>query len=710
MEDRGSFVDWESLQQQLVQAREANLDKTFLPWVVSVGGTIEAARWLGLGYRTEKKAITWPERDSEGNIVGIGCRDIRTGRKYMVESSKHGIIYCPDANWGGVVDDPGHPVVIVEGMTDVMACATREIYAIGKPSATGTVEANAYLEQAVKGKKIALIAENDKGIGAIAFLSFARPLAKKAAGVWAIYPPQHCKDIREWIKAEGDDAVATIEDHILYRRPWSDDPDIIAVSLDLLEDTAPMRIAEQFIKEKHIVMGASTLRYWNSLWHAYHGDHFFELKMDYVRSEVYQWLDAKKIMVKEGKGENAEWIEQPYRPDTRKVNLVIDALKAIPQVIVPPDTIMPSWLDGGIGRPRPQDLIAFANGLLDVKAYVESGNLNFIPPTPMWFSQSYCPYDFDPKAIHLAKPFLDYLEEIFNGDRESIDLLQEWLFYIMTSDTRFEKFMLFVGRPSAGKGTVLDVMAKVVGEANVFQTRIDDVGTRFGLYGALGKTNLFIPDAHVSNIEKGTASLEVVKTVVGRGAINMEGKGLNAISLVLPLRFTISVNELPNFQDTAAALRRRLLILWFPNSYEGKIDPDLKEKLTQPDVIQGVAAWAMLTAKRLYDRKKFTEPKVSRGIAREFERTNTPVSAFIMEECRLGEECQCEKKTLYAVWVDWCRARGVSPGSTISFGQRLIACMPNVRSGKTPRKSNGRREPVYTGIRPRSNFDPDPED
>lgn len=709
MEALGSFVNWDHLQGQLIAARNANLD-VFEPWVQSMGATMEIAAWLGLGYRKDKRAITWPERNHEGQIVGIGYRDMKTGRKWMVEGSKHGIIFAPDSEWGGIPPEVDHPIMIVEGVTDVMACLTREIYAIGKPSATGTAESNAYLEQAVKGKRIALVAENDKGIGAVAFLKFARPLDKKAAGVWAVVPPEKYKDIREWIKAEGDDAVVDIEDQIKFRRPWSDDQSLIMVSPDVLEDTAPMAVARQFIRERHTQFGQSMLRFWTDRFYHFGPDHFNFLSNQYVRSQVYTWLEDKKVLVKEGRGENAEWVEKPYNPNTRKVNEVIDALKALPEVLVPPRTSMPMWLDGGIGRPKPEAIVAFRNGLLDVQTYLRTGEIVLHEPTPAWFSESYCDYEFNPAAIKQAQPWLDFLDDIFNGDQESIMLLQEWMFYCMTSMTKYEKFLMMVGRPSAGKGTVLDVMALVVGHANVCWGRVDNLGSRFGLYGALGKTNMFIPDAHVSNMEKGMASLEVIKTVTGRGAVDVEGKGLHVISLVLPLRFTIAVNELPNFQDTAAALRRRLMVLWFPNSYEKKADPELKDRLTRPETIQGVAAWVMIGGRRLEQNKKFTEPKVSKAIAREFERTNTPVSAFVMDECKLGDDCQTDKKKLYSLWVEWCRSRGVSPGSMISFGQKLLASLPTVRTAKSQRDANGYRAPVYVGIRPRTAMDPDTED
>lgn len=706
MEAQNTFVNWSHLQGQFTAAFEANLDK-MRQWVEAHQSTLEAARWLGLGYHKEKKAITWPERDAEGEIVGIGCRAMDSGRKWMITGSKHGLIYAPDPEWGGVPKFVDHPILILEGATDVLACLAREIYAIGRPSAKGTVESNAWLERLVKDQKIALVCENDQGIGAVAFLDFAEPLARKAQAVYAVYPPANVKDMREWFKADPD-AVLEINDQIRFRRPWSDDPGLIAVGGDVLRDTAPLRIADQMVKEVYTHLGESTLRYWNGLWYKFFTDHYSRIDLEYIRADVYRWLDTKKVMEKE-KGAEGQWIEKPFNPTMQKVTQIIDALKARQTVLVPPETSMPCWLDDVPGRPSPRDMIAFENGILNVETYLDKHTLEFIPATPAWFSANHCPYPFNPADVKDAQPFIDYLRDILEDDEESIRLLQEWGFYCMTPDTRLEKLMMFVGRPSAGKGTVMDVLAKVIGEANIYYSRIDDLGSRFGLYGALGKTNIFMTDAHVSNVERATSSLEVIKTITGRGAINVEGKGINSVSLLLNIKFTISVNEMPNFQDTAAALRRRLNIIWFPKSFEGKADPDLKDRLCNPKTIRGVAAWFMEGGRRLRRNRKFTEPAISKAVAREFERTNTPVSAFVMEECRVGKEFQVEKKKLYSFWSEWCREKGMSPGNMASFGQKLVACLPQVRSGKAPRDHHGYRAPVYVGIRPRTQFDPEEE-
>ena len=258
----------------------------------------EACEWIGLGYLPDRKAITWPERNDQGEIVGIGCRKTQSGSKRMLPGSRRGLIYAPDPEWAGVPAYIDHPILIVEGVTDALACLSRQCYSIGLPSATGTAESNAYLKKLVKGRDIALTCENDLGVGAVAFLERACPLSQVASNVYAIYPPSEVKDMREWFAAEGRNAILQIENQIKFRRPWSNDPGTITVSSDVLVDTAPVYLAKTFLAEMQGSLDASPIRYWRGRWYVFESSHYTPVDESFIRKEIYRFLTDKKILVK----------------------------------------------------------------------------------------------------------------------------------------------------------------------------------------------------------------------------------------------------------------------------------------------------------------------------------------------------------------------------------------------------------------------------
>ena len=75
--------------------------------------------------------------------------------------------------------------------------------------------------------------------------------------------------------------------------------------------------------------------------------------------------------------------------------------------------------------------------------------------------------------------------------------------------------------------------------------------------------------------------LEQLKAISGGSEQTVDRKGLAALpSVALKVRFSIAVNELPRLSDSSAAMRSRLLVLPYFNSYEGQEDIGLLDRLS----------------------------------------------------------------------------------------------------------------------------------
>ena len=94
------------------------------------------------------------------------------------------------------------------------------------------------------------------------------------------------------------------------------------------------------------------------------------------------------------KSDKGNRVLQPYQPQRSAVTGVLDALKAVANhtsAVEPP-----CWLEAG-KLPDPTNVIAFANGLLDVQEYL-AGSVTLLDHTPNWFSCNCLPHGFDPMA------------------------------------------------------------------------------------------------------------------------------------------------------------------------------------------------------------------------------------------------------------------------------------------------------------------------
>jgi len=192
-------VDWATL----VHDFEANLTNALLEQLSNaLGVPSDALRELSVGWSKKLQAHTFPERDFEGNIIGICTRD-SDGRKSMLKESKRGL-YLP-ASW----QEQGGPIFVVEGASDTAAAIAMNLACIGRPSANGGAELLAKLLAAVpKTRSIVVMGEFDpKQDGHWPGRDSAKNVAREVSNLlgrsvhWAL-PPVGAKDIRTWLTQE----------------------------------------------------------------------------------------------------------------------------------------------------------------------------------------------------------------------------------------------------------------------------------------------------------------------------------------------------------------------------------------------------------------------------------------------------------------------------------------------------------------------------
>ena len=135
----------------------------------------------------------------------------------------------------------------------------------------------------------------------------------------------------------------------------------------------------------------------------------------------------------------------PVKPDRAMVETLAHALRAAAAVDV---TEAPSWLNGQAANDTPPaDVVAFRNGLLHIPTHT------FEPPTRRFFNLNALGFDYVPSAP-APRAWLAFLEQVWPGDVESVETLQELFGLALTGDTSFQKLFLIVGPKRSGKGTI----------------------------------------------------------------------------------------------------------------------------------------------------------------------------------------------------------------------------------------------------------------
>lgn len=374
----------------------------------------------------------------------------------------------------------------------------------------------------------------------------------------------------------------------------------------------------------------------------------------------------------------------PFMPTRDDVSLVVDALQQLTYI----QAASPSWLEPNDLDPR--DCVLCTNGII----HVPSGEL--FPPTPTLFSVNALEFAFDADAPEPAA-FLHFLDTLWPDEPEPIALLQEWAGYLLTPDTRQQKMLVIIGAPRSGKGTIVRILQRLLGVANVCSPTLGALATQFGRAVLVGKTSAVFPDAKLSGRIDTAPIVEGLLSISGEDQQTIPRKNMTDWTGQLTVRFTILTNEAPRMDDTSGALVSRMLLLPLTRSFLGKEDLTLTDRLL-PE-LPGILNWAREGWLRLRARGRFLDLPLSDDMRQDLRELNSPLHAFVSEWCdRSDPESTIARRDLFAGYQRWCKDQGREhAGTEQQFGQRLSAAYPDIRSTR-PRSDDPARPRFYHGI------------
>ena len=350
------------------------------------------------------------------------------------------------------------------------------------------------------------------------------------------------------------------------------------------------------------------------------------------------------------------------------------------------------WINGATG-PDPKDLIVFANGILNVPAFLDGDNDALLDPTPDLFTTAALPVAFDPTAT--CPSWLAFLQSSLGDDADKIKLLQEWIGYCLTPDTTYQKMLYMRGPTASGKGRILEVLSALVGPEQTCNTSFSDLSGSFGLAPLVGKLICTIGDARAPRDGTAMRGLELLLNIVGDDGLQINRKHKDQLeSHRLTARITIASNEILDVPDNAGALIRRLNLLEFTTSFASNPDHGLPLRLRAE--IPGIAVWALEGLRRLRSQGMFTVPHSSHEAILDWRTATSPVAAFLEECTDKVSSGEVHKQELYDVWYGWSSERRITPITVSRFFERVRSNATYVTSETYER--GGHKHSVFKGI------------
>jgi putative DNA primase/helicase len=427
------------------------------------------------------------------------------------------------------------------------------------------------------------------------------------------------------------------------------------------------------IVEADMQDGLSRLRFWRGGWWRWSNGAYREIEPEEIRAKLLLSLNRRY-----------------HHIGTFHVANCLDQMRA--QTLLAGTTEAPMWLgDASVAWP-PDEILAARNGLAHLPS-IASGSGEIIAPTPRFFTTTALVYDLKLNAPEPAN-WLEFLGALWPDGQESIDTLQEWFGYVLTQDTRLQKILLLIGPRRSGKGTIGRILTAMIGRENVAGPTLGSLATQFGLAPLLGKSLAIIADARLSGRADQAAIVEQLLSISGEDTKTIDRKHAAAVTCRLPTRLTLLSNELPRFNDASGAAAGRMILLRLEESWYGKEDHDLEQRLLTE--LPGILLWAVAGWARLRRRGRFAEPEASTDLREALDELTSPVFAFVQARCVVGPEHEVDTKVLYGAYRGWCEMVGRERvEDEEGFGRALRAAITVERK---QRKEGGHRWRVYMGV------------
>jgi putative DNA primase/helicase len=721
---------------------------------LDLGVTADSIRRLGIGYYPAEGCWIFPERDGMGNVIGL-LRRYDNGKKYTWEGSKRGFYYeslgirqkgeavpedrprfirvgdagveCPICHREGdgclVSDedpsDPAvvicvrtadgaersletgagyfhrrhpqsdyrgwpisilpvsdQPVVVTEGASDCLVGMSMGYVAVGRANATVLPKEMAGLLQ---GRQVILVGDRDpNGAGQRGMEATYQMLKGSCASVIKVLPPEgRGKDLRQWHPTREE-----FEAHVAKVGVTTDDGSV-------LDDASPLALTKAWLQRKHMRDGERLLHYVSGDYYRWHGGVYRKMSPEEIKCEWYEFFGEVQ-----GKRDTADGGVKIARfiADRKFIGNINDAASAYLHI----------RLDDGVHEPfsirarAPMDLaraVIFQNGIL----CVESARL--IALTPDVFVTSTLPYEYNPG--HTCPLWLWFVGDVFNGDQESVALLQEWFGYNLIASNHMQSMMFLYGVPGSGKSTVSGILEALLGRVRCCGASTKNFRTLFGPAALLNKYAAIMAESRDTAKRDIDELLQTWKAITGGDLMNVARKYRDAVDVNLFCRLTYVANDAIPFDDASQAMASRMNLLRFDNYYR-KNNPDREMLRKLKAELPGIALWAIEGLKRLLANNRFTLPERSKVELAKIADLTNPVGAMLDEcvERFIGDgyaEHRVECGHMYDLWKAWCEVNMSRTSlSQIGFGMKL-AHMENPLRRKQVVEA-GRRLYVYSGV------------
>ncbi len=337
--------------------------------------------------------------------------------------------------------------------------------------------------------------------------------------------------------------------------------------------------------------------------------------------------------------------------------------------------------------------LSVKNGILNLK----TGQLE--PHSPDFLTVIQIPVEFKSGADCPA--IKKFMTEIVR--QQDLPLLEEMAGYCLLRSHLIHKGFLLLGEGRNGKSSWVNLLVALVSLENTSQVPLQQLGRKFKTSELKGKLINFytdLPDLTVS-------VTDAFKIVTSGDPMTIEEKYQKPQKMVNYSKQVFSANALPKCMDETYGFFSRLVLLDFPNRFEGDVaDINLLQKLTTPEELSGFLNLAISGLRRLLKNQKLSYDKDVDDIAEEYQRRSVPalaVTEFMVTATLKNTSEAVLKDDLWLAYRGWCVETGENelPKENFFKGVHSAYAVANTRLSMDGMRKQGLRGLVLSeeGVR-----------
>lgn len=291
--------------------------------------------------------------------------------------------------------------------------------------------------------------------------------------------------------------------------------------------------------------------------------------------------------------------------------------------------------------------------------------------------------------------WLDFLNDIFDGNEEVIRYIQKALGYSLTGSTREQVMFILHGKGRNGKSIFVETISEILGDySNNMQAKSlmvqknDNVNTDIA---RLSKAR-FVTSSEPNEGFRFDEGL--IKQLTGGDKVTARFLYAEEFEYQPKFKIWVSTNHKPIIRGTDDGIWRRLILIPFEVQIpEEKVDKDLKYKLLRE--APAILNW-MTEGAYMWMQEGLKMPDKLKEASQAYRTEMDVVEQFIEDECIKEDGARVKASMLYSAYKDWANENGIYKMDNNKFGKKMM------EKFKRKRFNNGYN---YLGIRTRERFD-----